>query len=687
MNRIVKCKKRLLVFLIVLVSNMCYLSGGAITVQAADTVTIDGITYELDTWMQEATAIGYTEEMAAEVTIPATISVDETSYSVKTIGEKAFHNCATLTSVVLSEGVENIEMSAFEWCTGLKSLSLPESLSSIDRFVFRYCKSLVSVEIPAGLERISGSAFAFCESMESVTISEGVMEIGDYAFSYCDVLNNVVLPSTVKSLGNYVFSGSESLTSITIPDGVTTIGDSAFYACTALTSVDMPDSVTTIKTNAFYSCSNLTNVVIPDSVTSIDSNAFSGCKNMSSVYYPEALGDSLTNTGLESIGTRVSYTENEDGTVTLTIVAIPEGAEELVLPENICGKEITAVEGLEGSDITISCSVHRLAESYDEIAHWTANICELCKETVSGEIEKIKHDYGDGDDACECGYIPFEITSQPIGLTLYYGYMPVNKMSVTVKTTLGGEAISYQWYENEKLISGANASDYVIPVGKNAGNYTYSCYVSCGGYAIMSDVATVTINVCEHAWNGGEITKQATPLEAGIKTYTCTICSVTKNEDVPALGAHAKGSCHKDDKNQATYKITKAGLKGGTVEYVKPVYKKKSTVSIPATVKIDGIAYKVTSIAKNAFKGNRSIKKLTIGKNVAKIGKQAFNGCKNLKNITIRTTKLTAKKVGAKAFKGIKSNATIKVPKKKLKAYKSMLLKKGVSKKAKIRKI
>ncbi|MBQ8197844.1 MAG: leucine-rich repeat protein, partial [Lachnospiraceae bacterium] len=69
------------------------------------------------------------------------------------------------------------------------------------------------------------------------------------------------------------------------------------------------------------------------------------------------------------------------------------------------------------------------------------------------------------------------------------------------------------------------------------------------------------------------------------------------------------------------------------------------------------------------------------------IGANAFSGCKKLKNITIKTTKLKTKKVGANAFKNIKSNATIKVPKKKLKAYKSMLKKKGVGAKAKIKKL
>lgn len=170
-----------------------------------------------------------------------------------------------------------------------------------------------------------------------------------------------------------------------------------------------------------------------------------------------------------------------------------------------------------------------------------------------------------------------------------------------------------------------------------------------------------------------------------------------------------KGRSYKDDSGKAIYKVTKAHAKSGTVEYKSPVNKKATKVIIPATVKIDGISYKVTGISANAFKNNKKLKTITIGKNVKtigdkafykctaltritipgkvnKIGKQAFYGCKKLKSITIKTRKLTTKRVGKNAFKGIYKKAKIKVPKTKLKAYKSLLVKRGVSRKATIKK-
>ena len=44
-----------------------------------------------------------------------------------------------------------------------------------------------------------------------------------------------------------------------------------------------------------------------------------------------------------------------------------------------------------------------------------------------------------------------------------------------------------------------------------------------------------------HQWDGGEITTPATCTENGVKTYTCSVCSETKNETVEKLG-HAFGA-------------------------------------------------------------------------------------------------------------------------------------------------
>lgn len=114
-----------------------------------------------------------------------------------------------------------------------------------------------------------------------------------------------------------------------------------------------------------------------------------------------------------------------------------------------------------------------------------------------------------------------------------------------------------------------------------------------------------------------------------------------------------------------------------TVEYVKTSKKTYTNVTVPATVKISGVTYKVTSISANAFKGMKKLQKVTIGENIEKIGAKVFDGCKKLNKITVVSKKLSSKTVNSRTFTGTKKNITVKVPKNKYKAYKKFLTKKG----------
>ena len=140
----------------------------------------------------------------------------------------------------------------------------------------------------------------------------------------------------------------------------------------------------------------------------------------------------------------------------------------------------------------------------------------------------------------------------------------------------------------------------------------------------------------------------------------------------------------KDKKSKAYYKILKQGKKTGTVAYQKPYSTAKGKITIPATVKKNGITYKVTGISANAFKNNKKITHIVIGKNVQTIDSKAFYNCKKLKTITINTTKLTSAKVNKKAFKGIKKTVKIKVIKSKYSKYRKLFILKGLKSKGQV---
>ena len=157
----------------------------------------------------------------------------------------------------------------------------------------------------------------------------------------------------------------------------------------------------------------------------------------------------------------------------------------------------------------------------------------------------------------------------------------------------------------------------------------------------------------------------------------------------------------------AAYVVKDDNPEEPAVSYETPEITAAGMVEIPDTVTINGVEYKVTSIAKNAFKNNKQVtevsigknvtsigdnafagcsalKKVTIAENMVSIGKNAFKGCKKLKTITMKSAKLTKKSIKKGAFKGISSKTVFKVPKKKLKIYKKLFRQKGLNKKVKI---
>lgn len=125
-----------------------------------------------------------------------------------------------------------------------------------------------------------------------------------------------------------------------------------------------------------------------------------------------------------------------------------------------------------------------------------------------------------------------------------------------------------------------------------------------------------------------------------------------------------------------TYKVTACSDKVKTVTFTGSKKQLKS-ITIPATVTYQNMKFNVTEISENAFKNQKKLTKVTIGKNVTKIGANAFYGAKNLSKITIKSKNL--KKIGKNAFKKIKKSATFKVPKGKAKAYKKLLEKANTS--------
>lgn len=241
--------------------------------------------------------------------------------------------------------------------------------------------------------------------------------------------------------------------------------------------------------------------------------------------------------------------------------------------------------------------------------------------------------------------------------------------------------------DGQQFICGVPAKNvvtYVWPAkktgGSNNGSNGGSSGGSSGGGAIPGNTTTPAPEGTAAPGNTpvpeGEGTPvpapEGTPVPDSESTPVPAPGNTTEPGNTPAPGSNVPSKV--TVKNSA-YKVTSKDSTR-TVEYT-GIKKNAKEVTIPSSVKINGKEYKVTSIKANAFKGNKKIKKITIGKNIKKIGKGAFKNCKNLKKIVIKSKKLVSKNIGKNIFKGISKNAVIKVPKGKVKAYKKFIIKKG----------
>ncbi len=295
----------------------------------SDEIADDGYIYEVIGGIRyalkdgTATVSGQPIGISASIIIPASVTYEEQSYSVTSIGNHAFDGCLELTSITIPDSVTSIGDCAFYGCIGLTSITIPDSVTSIGYEAFFGCSLLTSINVDENNPKYcskDGIVFSKDKTMlvyypagkknSSYFIPDSVTSIGSYAFDGCGALKTVTFNenSQLNTIRRYAFYGCSTLTSITIPDGVTSIGDFAFHSCTSLETVTFGGNsqLEVIGISAFYGCSTLTSIIIPNSVTNIGREAFDRCDGLGTIYY----GGTEEQWDAVLIGERNYYLEN-----------------------------------------------------------------------------------------------------------------------------------------------------------------------------------------------------------------------------------------------------------------------------------------------------------------------------------------------------------------------------------------
>ena len=503
-----------------------------------NTVTIDNLKYKI--YDDTASLVGYTDS-PENLVISKNISYEGYTLNVTSIGDYAFYNCTSLTSVTIGNSVTSIGYETFHGCTSLTSVNYSGTKSqwktikigsyndklkntfikctdgiigngntvTIDNLKYKIYDDTATLvgytDAPENLvisknisyegytlsvTSIGYSAFRGCTSLTSVTIPDSVISIGDRAFSWCTSLTSVTIPDSVTSIGDYAFERCESLTSVTIPDSVTSIDNGAFYYCTRLTSVTIPDSVTSIGERAFSDCTSLTNVTIPNSVTSISYSTFSHCTSLTSVTIPNSV-------------TSIGYYAFSDCT-SLTSVTIPNS--------------VTSIGG----------SAFYYTAYYNDESNWDKGVLYLSNCLIdTNDNFKSTTDYIIKDGTRIIASSAFENCKSLTSVTIPDSVTSIGDSAFEDCTSLKNIIV---------LSSDCKFGSYIV--GKEVKIYGYT-NSTANEYAVLKGNEFIKIYCndygLEHIYSE-KVLENPTCKNNGKISYTCDRCSKIYTDTIPALG-------------------------------------------------------------------------------------------------------------------------------------------------------
>ena len=231
--------KKLKSMLVTLAMILCCVSA------SAEDFSVDGIYYNITdskkltvavTWRGNYT-LSYSDEYTGSVVIPETVTYASKTYAVTSIGDEAFRNCISLTSVTIPDSVTSIGYCAFYGCSSLTSVTIPNSVTSIGGAAFINCSRLTSVTIGNSVTSIGDDAFSGCSSLTSVHISD--------IAAWCNIKFGSY-DSNPLYYAKHLYMNGKEITELIIPDGVTSIGDYAFYGCSSLKTIVVGTGVLSI---------------------------------------------------------------------------------------------------------------------------------------------------------------------------------------------------------------------------------------------------------------------------------------------------------------------------------------------------------------------------------------------------------------------------------------------------------
>ena len=488
-----------------------------------------------------------------------------------------------MKEIKIPECVTSIGGAAFRDCESLESFNIPSGVTSIEYSTFSDCKALKEVKIPDGVTSIGESAFSDCESLESVNIPSEITSIEYRTFEGCKSLKEIKIPDSVVSIGTLAFYECESITNFDISQFVTAIHGSAFGYCRALEKITVdeandnycsdngvlydknktallqyplaknedsftiPESVNTVYPNAFAAAKNLKSVFVGSGVADIEYNVFADCDMLTNIAVDANNSEYCSDNG-------VLFDKNKS-----VIHAYPAGKEDMSysVPDSVC---TISEDAFCGNKYIETLNV---PEKTDYIEAYTfANCINLKKINVAENNPYLCSENGivfNKEKTClyiypagrtESSYV-VSAGVDSVGWNVF-DYAPALKhvyfmnrtcwpgianKNITIHGFAGSSAEIFAKeygfvFEEIKCDHSSTVTVPAVPATCIETGLTEGIKCAACGLVLKEQTETPLV---AHRWDNGVVTVQPAIGVKGNMLYTCTVCHMTVNEDIPAL--------------------------------------------------------------------------------------------------------------------------------------------------------
>ena len=366
-----------------------------------------------------------------------------------------------------------------------------EALGMLTSFgTFKLEGELKKVVIKDGVTNVGNYALFFLPAATQVTLPESVTRIGRYGIAMCSKLTGMSIPKGVTEIGDFGLAG-DGLTAVTLPDGLQSLGRGAFDTCASLTNTTLPAAITAVPGKCFADCTKLLNVKYAGTVTAIGDLAFESCKALTAAPIPETV------TTID----KAAFT----GCTALTDVTIPAGV--TAIPED-CFRGCTALADM------------KLPGTVTSVGHNAFTGCTALKDVRC---------YG-APPTVEPGNSEAH-SFEPAIVTIHYNPDPVYGWTFDADGKWQGYTVSGK---GACLHTGYGTTENTVPATCGEAGRVDTICDNCGDVVSTKEIPATGA----HTWDNGTVTTEPTETTPGVRTFTCAVCGQTKNETIPATGAH-----------------------------------------------------------------------------------------------------------------------------------------------------